>query len=132
MNKVIFVCGLIGAGKTTWAKKRGTFVTDLDDFPEGSTKRDQIRLTKRLLKKGDVFHICCYPSSKELKAFESDPKEYIWIATTKHQAKTNILIRNRARDLENLGSVFAANKKYWKKLQNSDLGFQKVKVSFHG
>ena len=77
MNKVIFVCGLIGAGKTTWAKKQSRLVTDFDDLPDGSTKRDQIRLTKRLLKKGDVFHITCYPKPEELRAFTDREKEFV-------------------------------------------------------
>lgn len=128
MSKVIFVCGLIGAGKTTWAKKQHGYVTDFDDLPDGSTKKDQIKLTKRLLQKGDVFHITCYPKDEELEAFEGARKEFVLIDTNRHQAKTNILIRNRRRDLERLGDVLQANKKYWKKYKTSDLPFRKVRV----
>ncbi|UNT97144.1 hypothetical protein [Allobaculum mucilyticum] len=128
MSKVIFVCGLIGAGKTTWAKKKGRRVTDMDDLPDGSRKKDQIKQTKRLLKKGDVFHITCYPTREELRAFKDVEKDFVLIDTSKHQAKTNILIRGRDRDLENIGSVFQANKEYWRRFKTSDLPFRKVKV----
>lgn len=128
MSKVIFVCGLIGAGKTTWTKKHAKRYTDLDELPEGSTKADQIRLTKRLLKQGDVFYITCYPQPHELKAFDGEEKDFVMIDTNKRQAKTNILIRGRLRDLDNLDRTFHANRKYWTQLQNSNLPFRKVKV----
>lgn len=128
MSKVIFVCGLIGAGKTTWTKKHARRYTDFDELPEGSTKSDQIKLTKRLLKNGDVFHITCYPNPKELRAFRNVEKEFVLINTSKQQAKTNILIRNRMRDLDQLGAVIKANKDYFKKYANSDLPFRKVDV----
>ncbi len=95
MSKVIFVCGLIGAGKTTWTRKHAQQYTDLDELPAGSKKKDQIKQTKRLLKKGDVFHITCYPTREELRAFKDVEKDFVLIDTSKHQAKTNILIRGR-------------------------------------
>lgn len=128
MSKVIFVCGLIGAGKTTWTRKHAQQYIDLDELPAGSKKKDQIKQTKRLLKKGDVFHITCYPTREELRAFKDVEKDFVLIDTSKHQAKTNILIRGRDRDLENIGSVFQANKKYWRRFKTSDLPFRKVKV----
>lgn len=128
MSKVIFVCGLIGAGKTTWTRKHAQQYTDLDELPAGSKKKNQIKQTKRLLKKGDVFHITCYPTRDELRAFKDVEKDFVLIDTSKHQAKTNILIRGRDRDLENIGSVFQANKKYWRRFKTSDLPFRKVKV----
>lgn len=128
MSKVIFVCGLIGAGKTTWTRKHAQQYTDLDELPAGSKKKDQIKQTKRLLKKGDVFHITCYPTREELRAFKDVEKDFVLIDTSKHQAKTNILNRGRDRDLENIGSVFQANKKYWRRFKTSDLPFRKVKV----
>ena len=128
MSKVIFVCGLIGAGKTTWTRKHAQQYTDLDELPAGSKKKNQIKQTKRLLKKGDVFHITCYPTREELRAFKDVEKDFVLIDTSKHQAKTNILIRGRDRDLENIGSVFQANKKYWRRFKTSDLPFRKAKV----
>lgn len=128
MSKVIFVCGLIGAGKTTWTRKHAQQYTDLDELPAGSKKKNQIKQTKRLLKKGDVFHITYYPTREELRAFKDVEKDFVLIDTSKHQAKTNILIRGRDRDLENIGSVFQANKEYWRRFKTSDLPFRKVRV----
>lgn len=121
MNKtVIFLCGLIGAGKTTYAIKNFKIFTDLDFLPEYSRKIDQINWTKRLLKKYDeVCHITCYPTLEEIKNFKDYRKRYLLINPNINQAKSNILIRSRTRDMENLKGVFDANNEYFKKYQNN-------------
>lgn len=129
-HKVIFVCGLIGSGKTTWARRHGKQITDLDDFPKWSTKQDQIKRTKQLLKSGPVYHITCYPTGEELRSFKACAKEFVLIATSRNQAKTNILIRARKRDLDNLGGVLKANESYWKLYRSSKLPFRTEAV-FH-
>lgn len=127
-NRVVFVCGLIGAGKTTWAKKQHGFVTDLDEFPQYSTKKDQIRQTKHLLRRGDVFHITCFPTKEELDSFKRSDCDFVYIATDPMQCKTNILIRNRKRDMEDLPRVFKANSEFKRKFELTELPFRKVKV----
>ena len=51
---IYFVCGLIGAGKTTWAKRHFQTLTDAD---EELSKTEQIRKTLKLSEHGDVAHI---------------------------------------------------------------------------
>ncbi|MCP1639678.1 hypothetical protein J2T50_001387 [Streptococcus gallinaceus] len=95
MKKVIFLCGLIGSGKTTFATAHFPFVTDLDYMHERATKKDQILLTKRLLSKVNVVcHITCYPTNQELRAFKNYDVSFIWLQTDFYQCKANILIRN--------------------------------------
>ena len=122
MNKtVIFLCGLIGSGKTTYAIKNFKAFTDLDYLPQYSRKVDQINWTKKLLKKHDeVCHITCYPTPEEIESFKNYKKKYLLINPNLKQAKVNILIRSRTRDMENLKGVFDANDEYLKKYQ-SDL-----------
>ncbi|WP_425540021.1 hypothetical protein [Microaceticoccus formicicus] len=116
MKKVIFLCGLIGAGKTTYALSNYDYVTDMDCLPEFSRKEDQIRWTMNLLREHDVVcHITCLPTKEELHAFRGIESEIHWIKASLNQAKTNILIRNRQRDMENLQRVFDANEKYFKR-----------------
>lgn len=120
MNKtVIFLCGLIGSGKTTYAINNFKVFTDLDYLPQYSRKVDQINWTKKLLKKYDeVCHITCYPTSEEIESFKNCRKKYLLINPNLKQAKSNILIRSRTRDMENLKGVFDANDEYLKKYQN--------------
>lgn len=120
MNKtVIFLCGLIGSGKTTYAIKNFKVFTDLDYLPQYSRKVDQINWTKKLLKKHDeVCHITCYPTLEEIESFKKYRKRYLLINPNLKQAKSNILIRSRTRDMENLKGVFDANNEYFKKYQN--------------
>ena len=120
MNKtVIFLCGLIGSGKTTYAIKNFKVFTDLDYLPQYSRKLDQINWTKKLLKKHDeVCHITCYPTPEEIEGFKDYRKKYLLINPNLKQAKSNILIRSRVRDMENLKGVFDANDEYLKKYQD--------------
>jgi len=128
-KKIIFVCGFIGSGKTTYANKHYKTVTDLDFMPEFSKKKDQINLTLKLLKYNDkVCHITCFPTDEELQAFKNYDVDFILIDTSLKQAKTNILIRNRDRDIANLNNVLIANQKYKSKFKDSNIPWRKIRV----
>lgn len=127
---LIILCGLIGSGKTTYAFGNYTHFTDLDLLPKFANKKAQIDNTFRLLNHHSlVCHITTYPTEEEVAAFSRvKNKEYVWLDTSIDQAKVNILIRNRNRDMKNLPGVFAANEEYNENYKNSNLSFKRVKV----
>ncbi len=126
---VVFLCGLIGSGKTTYAVRHYKHFTDLDYLPEYSRKIDQIRWTKRLLEKYDeVCHITCFPTPEELKAFQGFRKKYLLLETGFEKSKANILIRNRERDMQNLIDVLDANIHLLDQYKQSNMEWKKVKV----
>lgn len=129
LYEVVFVCGLIGSGKTTYVMKNQAIFTDLDLMNDLARKIDQINYTKSLLKKyKKVYHITTYPTEEELEAFKKYKNTFLWIDTDEEQCKTNILIRNRKRDIENLNKVYEANKNLMQKFKESRLPFQTIKV----
>ncbi|WP_171313901.1 hypothetical protein [Enterococcus cecorum] len=129
LYEVVFVCGLIGSGKTTYVMKNQAIFTDLDLMNDLARKIDQINYTKSLLKKyKKVYHITTYPTEEELEAFKKYKNTFLWIDTDVEQCKTNILIRNRKRDIENLNKVYEANKNLMQKFKESRLPFQTIKV----
>lgn len=129
LYEVVFVCGLIGSGKTTYVMKNQAIFTDLDLMNDLARKIDQINYTKSLLKKyKKVYHITTYPTEEELEAFKKYKNTFLWIDTDEEQCKTNILIRNRKRDIENLNRVYEANKNLMQKFKESRLPFQTIKV----
>lgn len=130
LYEIVFVCGLIGSGKTTYLRKQQAIFTDLDLMNDLARKIDQINYTKSLLKKyKKVYHITTYPTEEELEAFKKYKNTFLWIDTDIEQCKTNILIRNRKRDIENLPNVYEANKKLMRKFKESILPFKKIKVT---
>lgn len=125
---VVFLCGFIGSGKTTYAKKNYEVITDLDYMPPQSTKIDQINLTRELLKEHDaVCHITCFPTLTEARSFNEFNQEFLWMDTTIQQSRINILKRKRRRDLTDLNRVFKANLDYLKKIQRSSSTFKMIK-----
>lgn len=129
LYEVVFVCGLIGSGKTTYLRKQQAIFTDLDLMNDLARKIDQIKYTKSLLKKyKKVYHITTYPTEEELEAFKKYKNTFLWIDTDVEQCKTNILIRNRKRDIENLNRVYEANKNLMQKFKESRLPFQTIKM----
>lgn len=128
---VVFLCGLIGAGKTTYAGNNFKVFTDLDMMRAnrfGSTKTDQIALTKKLLKDNDeVCHITCYPSKSEIDSFRDYKIRYLWIDTNPLEAQKNVISRNRKRDMHRLDEIFRANRDYaWKK-KTGKIEFEEIK-----
>ena len=118
MKTVVFLCGLIGSGKTTYAKTHYKNFTDLDHMPPFSRKLDQINWTRRLLAiNSEVCHITCYPTLEELRALRPFEQKFIWINTSFEQAQKNIVMRNRPRDMADLARVFKANAEYQRRFQ---------------
>lgn len=129
MKQVIILCGLIGSGKTTYAQKNYKAYTDLDEMVGYVTKNDQIKLTMKLLKDNDtVCHITTIPTQDEIEAFKELNHEYLWIDTSLNQCTTNILIRNRERDMSNLTSVIKANEDLMQDRKTSLLKFKNINV----
>lgn len=129
MKTIIFLCGLIGSGKTTYALKNFKNFTDLDKMPKYSSKKDQIVWTKKLLEKHErVCHITCYPTEEEIHNLKDFNLKFILLDTDIKQAKTNILIRNRKRDMDNINNVLKANEDYFKKYKNFKYPWEKVSV----
>lgn len=129
---VVFLCGLIGAGKTTYAINNFKVFTDLDlmrDKQFGVKKIDQIKLTKELLKDNDeVCHITCFPSKSEIDSFREYVIKYLWVDTNPLEAQRNVISRNRKRDMSRLDEIFKANKDYaWKK-KTSNIVFKEIKT----
>lgn len=128
-KKVIFLCGLIGSGKTTYALNNYSHFTDLDSMHNYARKSDQIKWTKELLKKNDIVcHITTLPTEEELLSFKNVKKEFIWVNTSLEQCKTNILIRNRERDINNIANVLNSNAEYLKTMELSKINFKKIDV----
>lgn len=120
------VCGLIGAGKSTFSQKQKGIVTEC----EHGTKAEQIARTIKAYDAGsEVWHITTYPSMEEVAAFASyDDVEYIWINTTIRQAYWNILERSRARDIVGLDETRRKNEVILQKYCNSKIRFRIVDV----
>lgn len=126
---VIFLCGLIGSGKTTYAISNFRNFTDLDYINGFAKKTDQINWTKRLLKINDeACHITTYPTKEELNSFEGINKRFLLVDTSTNQCKTNILIRGRKRDMDNIVNVFKANEEYSKKIKSSSIEWEYINI----
>lgn len=120
------VCGLIGAGKSTFASKQDGIVTEC----EQGTKKEQISRTIEAHDAGsDVWHVTTYPTMEEIAAFSGyGDVEYIWINTTIRQAYWNILERSRARDLIGLDDTRCKNEIILQKYCNSKIRFRIVDI----
>lgn len=120
------VCGMIGAGKTTYCKNQQGVVTDFDEM---TSKQEQIEETIALANADiEVWHITTYPSENERLAFENYEKEYIWINTSFSKCKENILMRKRERDLRNLNETLISNRRIRGMYQCTSLDFKVVNV----
>lgn len=123
---IVCVCGMIGAGKTTYCYKQNGIVSDFDEIGD---KDEQIKNTLINAKKYDfVYHITCFPTQKELEAFGKYEVKYIWINTTFEKCKRNILKRNRKRDVKMLQETINKNREIREKYIKSRIKFEVVDV----
>ncbi|MFA6663596.1 MAG: hypothetical protein WCS21_04715, partial [Lachnospiraceae bacterium] len=120
---ITVVCGLIGSGKSTWARQHFDIVTECEDHD----KDRQIRETLRFDRSGkDVCHITCFPTMNEEWAFQDKKVRYLWINTDPSQSMKNVIARGRERDLIDLDRVERKNKELFQKLSAS--GFEEIEV----
>lgn len=128
---ISMICGLIGAGKSTFAQKNYDYVTDFDSG-EFTTKENQVLRTLLLHDEGkEVAHITCYPTDDEMDMILDAGKEnvrLIWIDTDPIQCRKNILTRGRLRDIADLGRVLGKNVELYEKLASSPLHFERVQL----
>ena len=122
------ICGLIGAGKSTFASEKYKNVTECEE----GTKEDQIAATIKLYESGaDVAHVTTYPSAEEL-VMAADVSlsdiQWIWIDTAPDQCRKNIIERNRPRDMSDLGFVLEKNRQLWKRFTESQLPFKHITI----
>jgi predicted kinase len=123
---ITIICGLIGAGKSTFAAENFKNFTDAD---LEESKDSQIKKTLELYRKGiDVAHITCFPTLKEECVFKGLKKKYIWINTPPDICKSNIKKRGRRRDLLNLSDTLAKNESIYDCYIQSDIDFDVVEI----
>lgn len=125
---IFMICGLIGAGKSTFAAENYKHVTEC----EAGTKEEQIAATIKLYESGaDVAHVTTYPSAEEL-VMAADVSlsdiQWIWIDTAPDQCRKNIIERNRPRDMSDLGFVLEKNRQLWKRFTESQLPFKHITI----
>ncbi len=121
------ICGLIGAGKSTFAEKNFEKVLDADLM---KSKDAQFLEMQYLDFKGEDFaYITCFPSWRERQFFNvrRDRVRFFWIDTDEETAHQRILKRNRERDILNMWQVLQRNKELLVQLQRSHINFTKVK-----
>ena len=125
---IFVICGLIGAGKSSYANEHYENVTEC----EVGTKEQQIAATLRFYRSGaDVAHVTTYPSAEELVMAADVPPadvEWILIDTAPGQCRKNIIERNRPRDMSDLGFVIEKNRNLWKRFAESQLPFRHVTI----
>lgn len=123
------ICGMIGAGKSTYAKKHYEHVLEFESF---GSKDLQILAAKKLHKQGNtVAYITCYPTMAERLFFDSlkaDDVHYILIDTSFQQCAENIIKRGRAHDYQTITSGFEPNRRYEEQYKNSDIPFERINV----
>ena len=124
---LVVICGMVGSGKSTFAKENFKHVLDFDRI---KSKDKQIQKAKDLLSEGKVTaYITCYPTVQESIFFESvGDISYIWINTTLDQCMTNVLARGRKRDMEDLGQIREKNKGLQSRLTVSSIPFEFIEV----
>lgn len=123
---IVCVCGMIGAGKSEYARRSGKTVSDSDAI---GSKKEQLDFTfKNHKKEGEIYHITCYPTQEEQEKFAEHDVKYVWINTTIAQCRINILHRGRARDIKNMQEVLRKNKMIQRKYINSCIKFEVVDI----
>lgn len=123
---IICVCGMIGSGKTEYARRQKGIISDFDEI---GTKEGQIKYTLNMDQKSEkVYHTTCFPTKEEREAFGDREVKYVWINTGISQCRENILKRNRKRDVENIAETLAKNKEIYRKYEYSCIPFEVMNI----
>lgn len=124
-GRIDVLCGLIGAGKSTWAAGRYEHITDLDAMSTRS-KRRQIMETLALAEQGEtVCHIATYPTAQELESFGrfAGAVRFLLVDVSEDEAEARIKKRGRARDIENIDEVLKKNHTLHKLIHSGRIEF---------
>ena len=122
------VCGMIGAGKTTFCYRQECDVIFDLDWIDNKSKYVQL---ESLMKNRDkeVYYTTCYPTDLELKTFDLiDNVEFLWINTDISQCSTNILKRNRNDDSLFYKEKIKTNILIQEQYLESDINFKIIDV----
>lgn len=121
------ICGLIGSGKTTYARDNFENVLDLDEI---GTKDEQIARAREAVDRGEeAAYITCCPTRAEKAFFDSlDEIHYVLVDTEPRQCLRNVIGRGRKRDLDDIGAIKAKNESYMAKLCASKIPFEHIEV----
>lgn len=123
---IIFVCGMIGSGKTTYAESKDGVVSDWDVI---GNKADQILYTMHMHELGKtVYHITCYPTGKELELLEGKIDKFIWINTRSEQCMINVRHRGRKRDMDHIEDVKKRNSSIQAMYRSSKIKFEVIDI----
>lgn len=122
------VCGLIGSGKTTYAK---SLQGELVDYDYIGSKIKQVKRALELINQGkDVAYVTCLPTRYELvhllRVLEKDLITYIWINTPEEICHDNIISRGRQRDIDNLEKVLSTNQNLLARKEMSSVPWEYV------
>ena len=125
---IVMICGLIGAGKSTYAAMNYDHVTDFDEL---MSKERQIKETIRLHEEGKtVAHITCFPTRLEQIALYRYSPEMVWINTSPEQAMKNVIRRGRGRDMNRFRDIEKANRRFLDSRLHSSYNWKVVNVAF--
>ena len=123
------ICGVMGAGKSTYARKHYKHVIEFEDC---GTKARQIRKARTLHEKGKlVAYITCYPTRMEREFFDSLPDtevRWLMIDTDLERCRKNIIKRGRKSDADVLETRFKKNHKLLSQIVRTDIPFEHVKI----
>lgn len=126
------ICGMIGSGKSTYAKQNYEHVLEYEDYGE---KRLQLREAKRLHDQGGlVAYITCAPTREEsiffarLEKQEPGSIEYFWIDTDFDQCIKNIKARNRKSDYSVIQARYKPNQEILCRLLSGGSRYKKITV----
>lgn len=135
------ICGMLGSGKTTFAKnnkKSKDILLDWDLIREAFQTDDfvyikavQDYLLQFYNEKGyDVWYITTYLGSNEKEMLKNiKDVEYLWINTTKRQCLENIKKRNREEETKHLENIDNVNKRIQEQYTNeSEIKYKIINV----
>lgn len=133
------VCGLSGAGKTTYVlnhKKSNEVIIDMDYLQDSLLKYDnsalikdlQIQIAQFFISRNiDIWYITCFPNFDEFELFKNR-SNFIWINTNLKKSLENIYKRNRKGDIEDIENIKKYNLNVLQRYRVSNIYFKVVDI----